>query len=583
MTTIATPAANPPRILARIAGIEPYQTDRPPQPIDLWLDANEGPACDAAALDALRSIDADALRRYPDASDLESRIAAWLGVDGRRVLVTAGGDDAIDRICRATLDETRSLVTHAPGFSMIGVSASRAGATIRRVRWERGEFPVEEFLRSIDAETGLVAMVSPNNPTGTSIPFDAVRAVAERCAALGSLLLLDLAYTEFADTDPTPRALRLPNTAIVRTLSKAWGLAGCRVGFVLAEERVVRACRAAGAPFAVGGPSIVAADAALRARRFRADESTADRVRAERAALLGSLRARGVEAQGSDANFVLARTPRSVWLRDALRSRGVSVRAWPGSRELGDAVRITCPGDARSLERVTDAIGAALAPDALLLDMDGVIADVSRSYRAAILATCASFGVEATPADVRRIKERGDANNDWRVTHELLLGRGVAAPYPAVVERFESIYHGSPGRPGLRETESLLVDASTLRALAARLPLAIVTGRPRADAERFLDRFGLSSLFRAVVCMEDGPSKPDPSVVRLAMERLGAERAWMVGDTVDDIRAARRADSVIPVGVVAPQDDPPSTTDTLLRAGAARVIPSLDTLPEILP
>lgn len=82
--------------------------------------------------------------------------------------------------------------------------------------------------------------------------------------------------------------------------------------------------------------------------------------------------------------------------------------------------------------------------------------------------------------------------------------------------------------------------------------------------------------------MEDGPSKPDPTVVRLALERLGVRRAWMVGDTVDDVRAAR-ATGVVPIGVIAPQDDPTSTTDSLLRAGASRVLGSLDELLEILP
>ena len=128
------------------------------------------------------------------------------------MLATAGGDDAIDRLCRATLDATRTLVTHTPGFSMIGVSAARVGARLVGVRWDRGAFPLEGVLRAVDGSTGLVALVTPNNPTGSSIPFEAVRAVAERCAGVGALLLLDLAYTEFAGTDPTRDALKLPNT-----------------------------------------------------------------------------------------------------------------------------------------------------------------------------------------------------------------------------------------------------------------------------------------------------------------------------------------------------------------------------------
>lgn len=585
-TTLTTArAATPPRILERIAAITPYEVDRPPQPIDLWLDANEGAACDAAALDAIRTIDADALRRYPDASELESLVASQLGIDTSRVLATAGGDDAIDRLCRATLDESRTLVTHTPGFSMIPISARKAGARVVGVRWERGPFPTDAFLASITDDTGLVALVTPNNPTGSSIPFDDVRAVADRCAQVGALLLLDLAYTEFGERDFTPDAITLPNTAIVRTLSKAWGMAGCRVGFLLANPPVVRACRAAGNPFSASAPSVAAASAALRDRPITTtDHPAAALVKLERRTITEALASLRVDALESDANFVLARTPRSLWVRDALRSAGIAVRAWPGSRDLTDALRITCPGSDDALRRLTRALAAALSPQALLLDMDGVIADVSRSYRAAILATCASFGVEATPADVAAIKARGDANNDWRVTHEILASRDVDVPYELVVERFEAIYQGTPQRPGLRETEALIGSADTLRALAERVPLAIVTGRPRADAERFLDRFGLTPLFPVVVCMEDGPSKPDPAILDLATQRLGVERAWMVGDTVDDIRAAKRASrTVIPIGVVAPQDDPAPTAASLLRSGASRVVDSLADLSEILP
>ena len=219
---------------------------------------------------------------------------------------------------------------------------------------------------------------------------------------------------------------------------------------------MIRACRAAGAPFAISAPGIAAATAALRSPDEKARSARASRARTERESLIDRLLAHGVEANGSEANFVLARSERSLWLRDALRSRAISTRAWPGSTDLSNALRITCPCESAAFERVTDAIDAALAPDALLLDLDGVIADVSRSYRAAILATCASFGVEATPGDIADVKARGDANNDWRVAQRILASRGVDAPYDLVVRRFEAIYQGGGSRPGLHETESLI-------------------------------------------------------------------------------------------------------------------------------
>ncbi len=263
-------------------------------------------------------------------------------------------------------------------------------------------------------------------------------------------------------------------------------------------------------------------------------------------------------------------------------SATIAVRAWPDRPNLAGWLRITVPGDASVFARLTAAIETVLAPQALLLDMDGVLADVSRSYRAAIVATAASYGVELTAAEIARAKAAGDATNDWRLTRTLLRERGLDPPLAEVTARFEAIYQGTAEQPGLRREERLTVRRQCLARLAARRPLAIVTGRPRADAERFLAEAGISGLFGAVVAMEDAPSKPDPAPVRLALERLGVRRAWLAGDTPDDIVAARAA-AVLPLGVIAPGEDPTAATDTLRDAGAWRVLTTLTELEELLP
>ncbi len=203
------------------------------------------------------------------------------------------------------------------------------------------------------------------------------------------------------------------------------------------------------------------------------------------------------------------------------------------------------------------------SPEAILFDLDGVLADVRESYRRAIIETAADLGVALTVADIAAAKATGDANNDWVLTRRMLAARGVSAGLEDVTARFEARYQG-----GLWRRERLLVPAERLAALAARLPLGVVTGRPRHDAERFLDHFELSGCFSAVVCMHDAPAKPDPAPVRLCLARLGVTSAWMLGDTPDDIHAAVGA-GVVALGVVAPGED---TAEILLAAGAARVV-----------
>jgi len=109
-----------------------------------------------------------------------------------------------------------------------------------------------------------------------------------------------------------------------------------------------------------------------------------------------------------------------------------------------------------------------------------------------------------------------------------------------------------------------------------------VTGRPREEAEWFLDKQEITNLFHTVICMEDGPLKPDPAPVQLARSRLTVERAWMVGDTPDDIRAAKGA-GVLPIGIVAPGPDPTASAAALRESGAVTVLGAIEDLLELLP
>jgi HAD superfamily hydrolase (TIGR01548 family) len=284
----------------------------------------------------------------------------------------------------------------------------------------------------------------------------------------------------------------------------------------------------------------------------------------------------------SQANFVTARFRDASLIRDGLASLGIAVRGFASRPELSDALRITLPGDAVAFERVAAALRASMLPEALLLDLDGVIANVSSSYRAAIVATAATFGVALTAADIANAKHAGDANNDWVVTHRLIGARGVPCSLAEVTARFQTAYLGANGDAGLRERESLIPSRAVLDRLAGRIPMGIVTGRPRAEAAWFLDRAGIADLFRVTVCMEDAPAKPAPDPVRLAMERLGARSAWMVGDTPDDIRSARAA-GTIGIGIPAPTEDPIVARDVLRAAGSPRVITELAELERMLP
>lgn len=224
---------------------------------------------------------------------------------------------------------------------------------------------------------------------------------------------------------------------------------------------------------------------------------------------------------------------------------------------------------------------ARYAPEALLFDLDGVIADVSQSYRRAILETAASYGVAVGVADVTAAKAAGDANNDWVLTHRMVTAQGIDTTLEEVTRRFEALYQGSGETPGLWQVERLLVEPALLERLAQRLPLGIVTGRPRRDAQRFVGQAEIAGFFGAMVCMEDAPRKPDPAPVQLLLHQLGVQRAWLVGDTPDDMQAAAAA-GVLPLGVVAPGDTAEETGPALLTSGAKRILTNVAELEQLL-
>lgn len=543
----------------------PYRPPTFAAPIDLDLSRNEGRPR-ITEIDIGLGEGGRLTSRYPDTSNLRELISRRHRVVPERVLVTAGGDDALFRCLMAVSGGT--VVSTTPSFEMIRRYSDQTGSTLLEIPWWDGDFPIGDFLDT--SQRYVAVVVSPNNPTGGVIgPADLAK-----LADAYLLVVLDAAYVEFADEDITETALELGNVIVVRTLSKAYGLAGLRVGYALGSVETIARIGAFGSPYSVSSLSSTLACGVLGS----GDDGSRPFVRKvaeERQRLISLLDGLGCAPLPSQANFVLATDVDPSWLVGAAGALGVGLRRFPDRDELSTCVRITLPGDEEAYARLESTLRSALAPEAILFDLDGVIADVKDSYRQVIIDTAARFGVGVGHEDITAMKAAGNASDDHELTRVLCAEAGINVDLATVTECFEQAYHGDAMRPGLQERERLLADPRQLAGLASRLPLGIVTARPRSDAERFLDRFGIRHLFGVVVVREDAPSKPDPAPVCLAIERLGVEHAWMLGDTPDDVAAARGA-GVVPIGVAAPGEA------TSALSGAARIIGSVDELEEVL-
>ena len=335
------------------ATLMPYTPGRDPAPIELRLDRNERAVPPAAIARALAGVTPSLCAAYPDKQPLERALATRSDVSPDRVLVTAGGDDAIDRCCRAMLLPGSRIVMHTPSFEMIARSAVIAGGCVEPIEWLNGPFPKDAVLNAIDEDTRLVAIVSPNNPTGLEVPIESVLRIAQ--AAPHALVLLDLAYIEFAQSDPMAAALSEPNIVCVRTFSKAYGLAGMRLGYAVGSPQVINWLRTVGGPYPTSAAGLYIAEALLKDEDDLVDQYV-DRVRRERAELERFLAANGFDVWPGNANFLLVRRGDASDIHRALAERGIAVRAFNEPASLADCLRITCPGDEHSFDRLLQAL-----------------------------------------------------------------------------------------------------------------------------------------------------------------------------------------------------------------------------------
>jgi histidinol-phosphate aminotransferase len=359
MTAAASASSPPTGPVSRIDPERAYRRDTPAGATLLRLDVNEGPLPPRTLLAGLASADPDLLRRYPEVGALEAALAARLGVPLERVVVTAGADEAIDRACRAFLQPGRVLLVPEPCFDMFDRCGALAGGTLVRVPWWGDRFPLDGFLERLESRVAVVVVVSPNNPTGSVATLADVRSLAARVP--NALLILDHVYVEYADVDLTAAVLDLPNVLVLRTFSKAWGLAGCRVGYAVGSPYLIGVLRAAGGPYSVAAPSVALALAQLE-RGGELLRAHVARVREERRLLAARLSAYGLSPRPSQANFLFVDCGlRAAVLRADLIAGGVVVRDFPDRPGLASALRITLPGNAPDFDRLCEALDVALA------------------------------------------------------------------------------------------------------------------------------------------------------------------------------------------------------------------------------
>ncbi len=316
-----------------LRGIAPYGAPQLDVPVALNVNENPYPPSDAVVADVTAAVAevAGTLNRYPDRefTVLRTALAGYLGhgVTPSQVWAANGSNEVMLQILQAFGGPGRVAVSFAPTYSMYPEYA-RDAMTGWVVGHRESDFAldVSHALAVLkEHQPSVVLLPSPNNPTGTALPLDTVAAV---CEAAPGVVVIDEAYGEFR-REGTPSALELlaktPNLVVSRTMSKAFALAGARLGYLAASEEICDAIRVVRLPYHLSAVTQAVATAALR----HADELLArvDDLRAERDATVAWLRSLDLQVADSDANFALFGTfedRHAVW--QALLDRGVLIR-----------------------------------------------------------------------------------------------------------------------------------------------------------------------------------------------------------------------------------------------------------------
>jgi histidinol-phosphate aminotransferase len=306
----------------------------------LRLDFNESTiGCSPRVLSRLRSVDAEALARYPEREPVEKEVADFLGLAAARVLLTNGVDEAIHLLCSTYLEPGDEAIIVVPTFAMYAIFAQAEGASLVQIQAaENFSFPLEQLGARISPRTRLIAIANPNNPTGAAVARDVLLEVAR--AAPQAAVLVDEAYFEFHGETVVSSPTWPENLFVARTFSKAYGLAGLRIGILAGDAGQMAMVRRVASPYNVNAVALAALPEALRDQQYV--ERYVAEVQRGRDALEQELSILGLRYWPSRANFVLARIgPAHAEFIRALRERGILVRDRNSDPGCEGCVRLT--------------------------------------------------------------------------------------------------------------------------------------------------------------------------------------------------------------------------------------------------
>ena len=521
-----------------IEKLEEYNQQKLSRNSFVRMDFNENTVgCSEKVVKAIRKLDRGYFSIYPEYIGLNKNVASYCKAKENEIIVTNGSDAALKLIIDSFVNKNEESIILNPSFAMLEIFLKIAGAKIKKINYnDNFTFPAGKLLKTITKKTRIILLCNPNNPTGTLISRNNIIKILNK--AKNSAVVIDEAYYEFSKETVKDLINKYENLFVTRTLSKAFGLAGLRAGYVVSNKKNIQILKNVYGPFEVSSLTKIAMESALNDLNYM--KKYVAEVKKNKKIIEKELQKLKIKIYPSKSNFILAKFRDSGVIKEALKEKNILVRDMSKYPLLKNYLRITI-GARKETKLFTEAIKDILKP-ALIFDMDGVLVDVSNSYRTAIKKTAEFFtDSDVNYGEIQSYKNKLGFNNDWDLTEAITLSRGKNIKKANIIRKFQNYYLGKNFN-GLINNERWLLDKNLLKKLFKNYKLAIVTGRPRKEAEYTLKNNNTAKFFPVLIALEDiSRDKPDPEGILKALDELKVESAVYFGDTKNDEIAAKRA------------------------------------------
>ncbi|MBX2861521.1 MAG: aminotransferase class I/II-fold pyridoxal phosphate-dependent enzyme [Vampirovibrio sp.] len=565
-TTSSQPAIQPRKTVQQMTAYKPPLEDRRGK---IRLDFNENTT---GFPQAYQGLDSEFMTTYPEYQVFTRQLADYFGVPEDWILLTNGSDEGLFVIPFTFIEPGQdTTVISSPTFALIPHYLELVQSNITAVPTLSDlSFDTEGTENALKNGAKLAIFASPDNPTGSVLPIDQVENWCKQFP--NTLFVMDEAYAGYVDQTALPLVHRYPNLMVTRSFSKVWGMAGLRLGVVVAHPKLVDAMKRVRSPYSVNALSIsIGTDLLSQAEAVK---TSAKETMKRKADTVSRLQEMGYQIVAGHANFFLLKM--GIFAKTFSQygfEQGVLIRDRSSMPKLEGMVRVSV-GTEAEMNKFLEVLTSFRQSQVLLFDMDGTLIDTSKSFDATVAYLVDHYsGKPLEPNELDNLRAEGGFNDDWDSTVELLRRRGVTKTYqdiePLALKTYLSL---------ASDHESWLLDPTLLTRLGKKYTLAVATGRFRPEYDPVWKE-EMDPLFTQVFCQSDVPEakrKPAPDLLQAAMTSVNATGGIYVGNSVDDMTAAQGA-GLIPVGVTTTHD-----AETLKNAGAQIVLNHLSELENLL-